>query len=137
MEHMEMKISQPIFGILVVLMKNELMKICNEPGISYKTLVNFKVFLFIAKLFVNCIYGQFRFNLGSNDRNNKLSLRLVDLYHLIKCILAFWSLIRLDEINFWIIFLLCFLELFLPSHLLSILWALNCYKNTSILQFVN
>ena len=27
-----MKISQPIFGILVVLTKNELMKICNEPG---------------------------------------------------------------------------------------------------------
>ena len=31
-EHMEMKISQPIFGILVVLTKNELTKICNEPG---------------------------------------------------------------------------------------------------------
>ena len=27
-----MKISQPIFGILVVLTKNELTKICNEPG---------------------------------------------------------------------------------------------------------
>ena len=33
-EHMEMKISQPIFGILLVLTKNELTKICNEPGIS-------------------------------------------------------------------------------------------------------
>ena len=33
-EHMEMKISQPIFGILVVLTKNELTKICNEPGIN-------------------------------------------------------------------------------------------------------
>ena len=32
-EHMEMKISQPIFGILVALTKNELTKICNEPGI--------------------------------------------------------------------------------------------------------
>ena len=32
MELMEMKISQPIFGILVVLTKNELTKICNEPG---------------------------------------------------------------------------------------------------------
>ena len=31
MEHMEMKILQPIFGILVVLTKNELTKICNEP----------------------------------------------------------------------------------------------------------
>ena len=27
-----MKILQPIFGILVVLTKNKLMKICNEPG---------------------------------------------------------------------------------------------------------
>ena len=33
-ELMEMKISQPIFGILVVLTKNELTKICNEPGNS-------------------------------------------------------------------------------------------------------
>ena len=32
MGHMEMKISQPIFGILVVLTKNELTEICNEPG---------------------------------------------------------------------------------------------------------
>ena len=32
-ELMEMKISQPIFGILVVLTKNEITKICNEPGI--------------------------------------------------------------------------------------------------------
>ena len=31
-EQMEMKILQPIFGILVVLTKNELTKICNEPG---------------------------------------------------------------------------------------------------------
>ena len=29
-EHIEMKILQPIFGILVVLTKNELTKICNE-----------------------------------------------------------------------------------------------------------
>ena len=34
MEHMEMKISQHIFGILVALTKNEVTKICNEPGIS-------------------------------------------------------------------------------------------------------
>ena len=32
-EHMVMKISQPIFGILVALTKNEVTKICNEPGI--------------------------------------------------------------------------------------------------------
>jgi len=31
-ERMEMKISQPIFGILVALTKNEVTKICNEPG---------------------------------------------------------------------------------------------------------
>ena len=31
---MEMKISQPFFGILVVLTKNELTKICNELGIN-------------------------------------------------------------------------------------------------------
>ena len=30
---MEMKILQPNFGILVVLTKKELTKICNEPGI--------------------------------------------------------------------------------------------------------
>ena len=29
-EHMEMKILQPIFGILVVLTKNEITKICNK-----------------------------------------------------------------------------------------------------------
>ena len=34
MEHMEMKILQPIFGILVALPKNEVTKICNEPGTS-------------------------------------------------------------------------------------------------------
>jgi hypothetical protein len=34
MEHMEMEILQPIFGILVVLTKNEVTKICNEPGIN-------------------------------------------------------------------------------------------------------
>ena len=33
-EHIEMKILQPIFGILVALMKNEFTKICNEPGIN-------------------------------------------------------------------------------------------------------
>ena len=33
-EHMEMKILQPSFGILVVLTKNELTKICNELGIK-------------------------------------------------------------------------------------------------------
>ena len=33
-ERMEMKILQFIFGILVVLTKNELTKICNEPGIN-------------------------------------------------------------------------------------------------------
>ena len=32
-EHMEMKISQQIFGILVLLTKNEVTKICNEPVI--------------------------------------------------------------------------------------------------------
>ena len=31
-EHMEMKILQPIFGILVVSTKKELMKIFNKPG---------------------------------------------------------------------------------------------------------
>ena len=34
MKHMEMKISQPIFGILVVSTKNKFTKIFNEPGIS-------------------------------------------------------------------------------------------------------
>ena len=33
-EHMEMKISQPIFDILAALTKNELTNICNKPGIS-------------------------------------------------------------------------------------------------------
>ena len=32
MEHIEM---EPIFGILVALTKNEVTKICNEPGIRY------------------------------------------------------------------------------------------------------
>jgi hypothetical protein len=32
-KHMEMRILQPIFGILVFLTKNEITKICNEPGI--------------------------------------------------------------------------------------------------------
>ena len=31
---MELKISQPIFGILVALTKNEVTKICNEQGIT-------------------------------------------------------------------------------------------------------
>ena len=35
-EHMEMKILQPIFGILVALTKNEVMEMCNEPGTSFK-----------------------------------------------------------------------------------------------------
>ena len=39
-EHMEMKILQPIFGILVVLTKNELTKICNEPGISRRNIAS-------------------------------------------------------------------------------------------------
>ena len=34
-EHMEMKISQLILGILVALTKNEVMKICNEPGTGF------------------------------------------------------------------------------------------------------
>ena len=34
-EHMEMKILQPIFGILVVLTKNELKKTCNEQGNNF------------------------------------------------------------------------------------------------------
>ena len=33
-EHMEIKVSKPIFGILVALTKNELTKICNDPGIK-------------------------------------------------------------------------------------------------------
>ena len=33
-EDMEMKVSKPIFGTLVALTKNELMKICNEPDIN-------------------------------------------------------------------------------------------------------
>ena len=37
MEQMEKKILQHIFGILVALTKNELMKICNEPGITLST----------------------------------------------------------------------------------------------------
>ena len=32
---MEMKILQPIRGILVAMMKNEVTKICNEPGTDY------------------------------------------------------------------------------------------------------
>ena len=32
-DHIKMKISKPNFGILVALTKNELSKICNEPGI--------------------------------------------------------------------------------------------------------
>ena len=35
MEHMERKILQPIFGILVVLTKNELKKTCNEQGNNF------------------------------------------------------------------------------------------------------
>ena len=35
-EHKEMKLSQPIFGSLVALIKNEVAKICNEPGNSIK-----------------------------------------------------------------------------------------------------
>ena len=34
-DHMEVKILQPIFGILVALTKNEVTKICNEPGNSH------------------------------------------------------------------------------------------------------
>ena len=34
-KHIEMKISQPIFGILVALTKNEVTKICDELGICY------------------------------------------------------------------------------------------------------
>ena len=49
---MEMKILQPIFGILVVFAINELMKICNEPG-------NLVFFLtgqiFCCFLICNCI----------------------------------------------------------------------------------
>ena len=33
MEPMEIKIPQPILGILVALTKNEVTKICNEPGL--------------------------------------------------------------------------------------------------------
>ena len=53
--HMEMKISQPIFGILVVLTKNELTKICNEPGISkYKNQDLWqKMYLILYSSFVN------------------------------------------------------------------------------------
>ena len=43
-EHMEMKILQPIFGILVVLMKNELTKICNEPGNNVLWAIMYYVF---------------------------------------------------------------------------------------------
>ena len=34
MEHIEMKILQPIFGIFVALTKNELTRTCNEPGVN-------------------------------------------------------------------------------------------------------
>ena len=37
-----MKISQPIFGILVALTKNEVMKICNEPGNDVE--INWEIF---------------------------------------------------------------------------------------------
>ena len=36
-EHMEMKISQPIVGVLVDLRKNKLTKICNKPGKSFNS----------------------------------------------------------------------------------------------------
>ena len=42
-ENMEMKISQPIFGTLVALMKNEDMEICYEPGIIYYLCICLKV----------------------------------------------------------------------------------------------
>ena len=35
-EHMEMKISQPIFGILVALTNKEATKICIEAGINHQ-----------------------------------------------------------------------------------------------------
>ena len=40
MEHMEMKISQPFFGILVALTKNQVMKIFNEQGIFQKVTIH-------------------------------------------------------------------------------------------------
>ena len=36
---MEMKISQPIFGILVVLKKSKLTKICNEQGTRQQSIL--------------------------------------------------------------------------------------------------
>ena len=39
-EHMEMKISQPFFGILVALTKNQVMKIFNEQGIFQKVTIH-------------------------------------------------------------------------------------------------
>ena len=39
MEHMEMKILQPIFGILVVLTKNKLTKICNKQGTRQQSIL--------------------------------------------------------------------------------------------------
>ena len=35
-EHMQMKIFPSIFGILVALTKNEVAKICYEPGLNWK-----------------------------------------------------------------------------------------------------
>ena len=40
MEQTEMKILQPLFGILVILTKNELTKICKEQGMSYDIKTN-------------------------------------------------------------------------------------------------
>ena len=51
-EHMEMKISQPIFGILVALTKNEVtkicsLKICNEQGIRQFLYLSYLIFRLI------------------------------------------------------------------------------------------
>ena len=63
MEHMEMKISQPIFGILVDLTKNEVTKICNEPGkyISFSTCLHSQSEIQWNLVIVNFVLSPFFF----------------------------------------------------------------------------
>ena len=67
-EHMEMKILQPIFDILVVLTKNELTKICNELGISI-ILVYIYIYFFFQLL--KTVIGQ-RFLRQDNQLKKKI-----------------------------------------------------------------
>ena len=59
MEHMEIKILQPIFGILVVLMKNKLTKICDEPGKNQEERLKVRFRHFFGYLFESwCMSNQ-------------------------------------------------------------------------------